>query len=729
MAEIWLAQDRGPDGPRLVVVKRILPGLADRRDLAEMFLDEAQLAAHLDHPNVVKIFEHGELDGDSFIAMELIEGENLRTVVRRAVAAGRPGMPLPLAVKAIADSARGLHHAHSRVDADGRPLGIIHRDVSPQNLLVSYTGRVKVVDFGIAKAATSLTETRTGVLKGKYPYMSPEQVMGRKIDARSDLFSLGVVLWELVCGDRLYRQSTDFLVMQAIVKEPPPPPSTVRDDVPRALDALVVRALAKDPRDRFPSSEAFARALDAFLERSGEAVTEGDLAAFMHELLPDRIAVWEKVLSEAAEADPSQGLLDELAAGGGATPAAGSQLLSSRSGSRSGSKSGSGLGSGPATPPLAEAAPGPERTSATVALRKPAPGAPSSRPPPLPSLPSLSLPDDDLPGTRAAPPPGLPREAPPMDDLETRASVRGGAAAARAPASPPSVEVAPDAGAPAAADAPVDARLAVPPEEVDDASTVAARAAPEAPTAAVPPPAAPAAPEAPGPGDDAGMPLTAPPAEPPAPPKGMLREAPQAKPDRPSFSERRADRKAEKAAAKREKQLARVAARQARRARDPAPPPAAAKAPRRPSKKRAPARVTAGGTEVLRKAATPLVWVGRLAVAAATIGLIIWIAQGVAHDKGLDQHPDKLVDPLVTAVQKLAGVGGPGTLRVDSRPEGATVRVDGQVLGHTPVHQDYAPRADRVRVEITKRGYRTWRGEIVHAKQGIQVDAHLVRRR
>ena len=720
MAEIWLAQDRGPEGPRLVVVKRILPGLADRRDLAEMFLDEAQLAAHLDHPNVVKIFEHGELDGDSFIAMELIEGENLRTVVRRAVAAGRPGMPLPLAVRAIADSARGLHHAHSRVDADGRPLGIIHRDVSPQNLLVSYTGRVKVVDFGIAKAATSLTETRTGVLKGKYPYMSPEQVMGRKIDARSDLFSLGVVLWELVCGDRLYRQSTDFLVMQAIVKEPPPPPSTVRDDVPRALDALVVRALAKDPRDRFPTSEAFARALDAFLERSGEAVGEADLAAFMHALLPDRIAVWEKVLAEAVEADPSQGLLDELAAGGGATPAAGSALLSSRSasrsGSRRGSRSGSGLGSGPATPPLEGVEPGPEATSATVALRGPGARAPSSGPPPLPSL---APPDDDLPGTRAAPPPGLPREAPLLDDLETRASVRGGAAARAAPPSPPpsppSVEVASDAGEPETvarpAPPPVDARLAVPVEEAEDAATVAAPSAPPgAPSAA-----------------DPGMPLTAPPEEAPAPPQGMLREAPKARPDRPSFSERRAARRTEKAAAKREKQLGRVAARQAKRGREPAPAPK--KAPTKPSRKRAPTRVTSGGTEVLRRAATPLVWAGRLAIAAATIALLIWVAQAVTHDKGLDQHPDKLVGPVVTAVSKLAGVGGPGTLRVDSDPEDATVRVDGQVLGTTPLHQDYTPKHDRVRVEITKRGYRTWHGEVAHAKQGIQLSAHLVRRR
>ena len=200
MAQIYLARQQGLEGfEKLLVVKRILPHLAENEDFIKMFLDEARIAARLNHPNIVQIFNLGSQDDTFFIAMEYIHGEDVRRVWKRADQAGKD-LPVPMVCRIIMDAAAGLDYAHKKTDQVGKPLGIVHRDISPQNILVTFEGGVKVVDFGIAKAADQATVTKSGVLKGKYSYMSPEQASGQKIDHRTDIFALGTVLYELLTG-------------------------------------------------------------------------------------------------------------------------------------------------------------------------------------------------------------------------------------------------------------------------------------------------------------------------------------------------------------------------------------------------------------------------------------------------------------------------------------------------------------------------------------------------
>ncbi|MFW5878312.1 MAG: serine/threonine protein kinase, partial [Myxococcota bacterium] len=287
MGEIWLARQQGLAGfDRLAVVKKILEHLSKSRKFVEMFLDEARLAAQLSHPHIVQIFDLGK-DGDIYyIAMEYVHGENLRMVNRTASRSGRPAPP-PIVARVISQACEALHYAHTRTDDTGTPLGIVHRDVSPQNLLLSYEGQIKVVDFGIAKAVGRMTETKTGDLKGKTVYMSPEQIRGGVIDARTDVFAMGIVLWELVTGRRLYNQETDFLVMQAICDEPPPSPREVRRDVPEELEEVVLTALQKKPQDRFQSANEMHMALERYLQRNAHIVSSTHLAKFMRDLFPD----------------------------------------------------------------------------------------------------------------------------------------------------------------------------------------------------------------------------------------------------------------------------------------------------------------------------------------------------------------------------------------------------------------------------------------------------------
>ena len=207
MAQIYLARQLGPEGfEKLLVVKRILPHLAENEEFITMFLDEARIAARLNHPNVVQIFDLGAQDDSFFIAMEFIHGEDVRRVWKHADKVGKP-IPLPLICRIIIEACAGLDYAHKKLDASGRPLNIVHRDISPQNILVAFEGGVKIVDFGIAKAADQATVTKSGVLKGKYSYMSPEQAAGQPIDCRTDIFALGVVLYELLTGTRLFKRA------------------------------------------------------------------------------------------------------------------------------------------------------------------------------------------------------------------------------------------------------------------------------------------------------------------------------------------------------------------------------------------------------------------------------------------------------------------------------------------------------------------------------------------
>jgi serine/threonine protein kinase len=228
MAEIFLARATGIEGfEKLVVIKRILPHLAVEPEITKMFLDEARIAATLHHSNIVQVFDIGAVDGQYFLAMEFLEGEDVSRI-RRATRVARVALPLDHALNIVINACAGLHYAHERPGLDGKPLNIVHRDVSPQNVLVTYEGEVKLVDFGIAKASTRASAaTRVGTLKGKIRYMSPEQARSEPLDRRSDVFSTAIVLWELTTGRRLFHGRAEFDVLKAIIETDAPLPSSI----------------------------------------------------------------------------------------------------------------------------------------------------------------------------------------------------------------------------------------------------------------------------------------------------------------------------------------------------------------------------------------------------------------------------------------------------------------------------------------------------------------------
>ena len=273
MAEIHLARQRGVAGVgRLVIVKRMLPQLAVRPDFVTMFQDEARLTATLVHPNIVRVHELGEQAGTYFIAMELVDGPHLGALFAHSLRARAP-LPIDLCCWIVARAADGLHYAHDRDDpATGAPLNLVHRDISPQNILVGRAGEVKVTDFGVAKASTQQTKTRTGIIKGKVAYMSPEQCLGDQIDRRTDVFALGIVLYELVTRRRLFHHlKSDLLVMQEITAKDIPRASTANPSVDARLEDILVRALSRDVNGRYATALELSEALDAWLAgRVGE---------------------------------------------------------------------------------------------------------------------------------------------------------------------------------------------------------------------------------------------------------------------------------------------------------------------------------------------------------------------------------------------------------------------------------------------------------------------------
>jgi serine/threonine protein kinase len=287
MAEIWLGQKAGPAGfSKQVVIKKILPHLAEDEKFVEMFLDEARLAAQLEHPNIVQIFDLGERDGSYFIAMEFIDGCDLEAIMARANAVGRP-LPPSFVARVMADACTALDYAHHFRDASGREAHLVHRDISPQNLLVSRTGVVKVVDFGVAKAATSSHKTQTGAVKGKLSYMSPEQITAKPLDGRSDIFALGIVLYELLTGMRPFGHDSELLAVTAILHEQPRQPSALQSDIPIELENVILRALQKDPNDRFPSAADMQIALEQSLRARGEILTNRDIARYLEDLFSE----------------------------------------------------------------------------------------------------------------------------------------------------------------------------------------------------------------------------------------------------------------------------------------------------------------------------------------------------------------------------------------------------------------------------------------------------------
>jgi serine/threonine-protein kinase len=289
MAEIFLARLRGEAGfEKLVVLKLILPELAEDPEFVRMFLDEARLSARISHPNVCPVFDLGQADGRYFVAMEYLEGVPLMSVMRELSRARRlePRLIAGLMVQAC----EGLHHAHELRDVEGQPIGVVHRDVSPSNLFVTVDGVVKVLDFGVAKALAAAQRSASGSLKGHYAYMAPEQVQAQPLDRRADVFALGVLLFELATGKRLFRRESDLATFRAITEEPIPRVREVEPHVPAALADAVDRALQRDPARRFPTARALGEALAAAVAPLGGALSGAALSIEVSGLVADDLA-------------------------------------------------------------------------------------------------------------------------------------------------------------------------------------------------------------------------------------------------------------------------------------------------------------------------------------------------------------------------------------------------------------------------------------------------------
>ena len=299
MAEILLARLVGPSGfERPVVIKRILPHLAREPGFSDMFRDEARLVAAIRHPNVVFVHELGRDKDELFLVMEYLEGESVASLMRRATSSGRAIHPSLIAY-IVAEACAGLHAAHD-LETDGEKQRIVHRDVSPHNLVVTYSGQLKVIDFGIAVSENRLSRTSTGQIKGTFDYMAPEQVAAQTVDRRTDLFALGIVLYELLAGRRLFKRPTPAATVLALTQEPIVPPSRVADGVPRSLEAIAMRALERAPEDRYATAAEMRRELlTAMRELEGKESAHDHaeaLAALMHACFADRIAERQELL-------------------------------------------------------------------------------------------------------------------------------------------------------------------------------------------------------------------------------------------------------------------------------------------------------------------------------------------------------------------------------------------------------------------------------------------------
>ncbi|MCA9522943.1 MAG: protein kinase [Myxococcales bacterium] len=280
MGELYLAKATGAAGfEKRLVIKKILSHLAKNEAFVKRFIDEAKIVVQLNHGNIVSVIDMGVVDGEYFIAMEYVDGRDLRDLLKYCAIKGKR-IPWELTLHLLAEVLKGLAYAHNKADEQGRSLQIIHRDVSPSNILISREGEVKLSDFGIAKATEKSSESISGMLQGKFLYMSPEQAAGGAIDQRSDLFSIGTIAYEMLTGERPFNAQADLEILSKVRTLDPPPPSSLRDDLPPEIDQFVARALAKDPATRFQSAEEFQHALTRYLYEKHAGVTPAKIAEF-----------------------------------------------------------------------------------------------------------------------------------------------------------------------------------------------------------------------------------------------------------------------------------------------------------------------------------------------------------------------------------------------------------------------------------------------------------------
>ncbi len=293
MAELYLARIRGNAGfEKVVVLKRILPQVAEDASFVQMFLEEARLAGTLNHPNIAHVYDVGEVDGQHFFTMEFVHGQDVRSI-RHELKKDSEVVPLGVALAVVHGTAAALDYAHERTGPDGKLLGLVHRDVSASNVMVSYDGAIKLLDFGIARAASSTHKTQVGTLKGKVPYMSPEQCKGHPLDRRSDLFSLGIVMFELTVGRRPFRGESDFAVMDQIVYKGAPRPSSIVTDYPERLEAIVMKLLERDPKARYTTGEELIEDIDAFIQSAGLWMSPTKIGKWMRGVFAEKIRAWE----------------------------------------------------------------------------------------------------------------------------------------------------------------------------------------------------------------------------------------------------------------------------------------------------------------------------------------------------------------------------------------------------------------------------------------------------
>jgi serine/threonine-protein kinase len=308
MATVYLGRLSGAGGfQRFVGIKRLHPHLAREPEFIEMFLEEARLAARIHHPNVVPILEIGTSEQGYYIVMEYVEGDTLASLIARAVQRGER-VPVRVAVRILVDVLGGLHAAHELADDDGKPLGIVHRDVSPHNILIGVDGSARLTDFGVARATSKLSTTRTGQLKGKLAYMAPEQARGAKdIDRRADIFAAGVVLWEALEGRRLFKGDGEADTLNKVLYEPIPPLEDIEGSVPAAIEVTLDQALDRERMRRYPTAAAFADALERAVRDSDEVATHKDVAAYLDTILgTDIVNQRETVRAWIARGEPSR---------------------------------------------------------------------------------------------------------------------------------------------------------------------------------------------------------------------------------------------------------------------------------------------------------------------------------------------------------------------------------------------------------------------------------------
>jgi serine/threonine-protein kinase len=306
MAEVFRAESEGLQGFRKqVAIKRVLPHLSSKKKFISMFLDEARLSAQLSHSNCVQVFDIGVGDAAFFIVMEFVDGANLKTIIEHLKKTGRD-FPVEAAVYLALEICKGLTYAHELTDTNGVPLHIVHRDMSPPNVLVTKHGEVKIVDFGLAKANSQLEKSEPGIIKGKFSYLSPEAAMGQDVDARTDIFAVGIILWELLAAQRLFLGETDFQTVKKVQASQVPSISQINKKVPPELERIINRALAREPGQRFLTARALGQELSKFMFRFGVPVSTFDIEQLVQGTMrerqryrPQQASIIDKLIEEA----------------------------------------------------------------------------------------------------------------------------------------------------------------------------------------------------------------------------------------------------------------------------------------------------------------------------------------------------------------------------------------------------------------------------------------------